>query len=218
MNEVATLAVEPREGAGKGPARALRRQGRIPAVLYGEGKEATAIALDAAALLHELKQPGFFRRLYDLKLGRRSERALPRDVQRHPVTDAPLHVDFLRIAAGARVTVEVTVVFENEEAATGLKRGGVLNVVRHSIEVECPATAMPEAVHADLTGLDIGDSIHISHIRLPADVTPTILDRDFTVATIAAPTVVREEAAEAAAEAAEEIEEELAAAPEAEEA
>jgi large subunit ribosomal protein L25 len=130
---------------------------------------------------------------------------LARDVQFHPVTDQPMHVDFLRVSDNTRITVAIPVVFENEEECPGLRRGGVLNIVRHDVEVDCRADAIPQTLMADLAELEIGDSIHISHIALPEGVVPTIADRDFTVATIAAPTVVRDEAleAEAAAEAAE---------------
>ncbi len=206
MTEIASLAAEARQQAGKGPARALRRSGRVPAVIYGEAEEPVAISLDARDLGKELHQPGFFRRLYDVAVDGAKQRVLPRDVQRHPVTSVPLHVDFLRIAAGARISVAVAVVFENEELSPGLKRGGVLNIVRHEIELSCPADAIPDAIRLDLTGLEIGDGVHISQIDLPPDVTPTITDRDFTIITVAAPTVVREEAAaeaEAAALAAE---------------
>ncbi|MFQ5959204.1 MAG: 50S ribosomal protein L25/general stress protein Ctc [Alphaproteobacteria bacterium] len=201
MTEVANLAADARDRVGKGAVRALRRGGRVPAVIYGDKKDPLTISVDRHALDQELQQPGFFRRLYDISLNGSKHRVLPRDVQLHPVTDAPLHVDFLHISAGARINVAVVVIFANEEESPGLKRGGVLNVVRRDIELVCPATAIPEALHVDLTGLDIGDSVHISDITLPPDCTPTITDRDFTVATIAAPTVIREE--EEAAEAAE---------------
>ena len=131
-----------------------------------------------------------------IKVNGKNERVLPRDVQRHPVTSAPLHVDFLRISAGATIAVNVGVVFENEELSPGLKRGGVLNVVRYEIELVCPAAAIPEQIVIDLTGLDIGDGIHISNVKLPPDVEPVIADRDFTIATIASPTVQEEEVEE----------------------
>ncbi len=201
MTKIASFAAEARQQAGKGPARALRRDGRVPAVIYGEEKEPEAISLDARDLSRELHQPGFFRRLYDVAIDGSKQRVLPREVQRHPVTSVPLHVDFLRIGAGVRIAVAVAVTFENEELSPGLKRGGVLNVVRHEIELSCPADAIPDALRLDLTGLEIGDGVHISQVPLPPGVTPTITDRDFTIATIAAPTVVREEAAAAAAEA-----------------
>lgn len=192
MSDVASLEAEAREQAGKGAARALRRSGRVPAVIYGDKKDPLPISIDAHALKLELAQSGFYLRLYDIKVGGRSEQVLPRDVQRHPVTSLPLHVDFLRIRAGATIAVNVGVEFINEEESPGLKRGGVLNVVRYEIELVCPATAIPESIVIDLTGLDIGDGVHISSITLPSDVTPVIDDRDFTIATIAAPTIQEE--------------------------
>lgn len=197
MADVSNLAAEVREGAGKGSARALRRSGRVPAVIYGDKEDPIAISVDMHDLHRELHASGFFRRLYDIGVKGSKHRVLPRDVQRHPVTDTPLHVDFLRIGADARIAVAVAVVFDNEEDSPGLKRGGVLNIVRHDIELVCPATAIPDAIRIDLTGLDIGDSVHISSVTLPPDCAPTISDRDFTIATIAAPTI-HEEPEEAA--------------------
>ncbi len=196
MSDVASLEAEVREQAGKGAARALRRSGRVPAVIYGDKKDPLPISIDGHALRLELAQSGFYLRLYDIKVGDKSEQVLPRDVQRHPVTSAPLHVDFLRISAGATIAVNVGVVFIHEEESPGLKRGGVLNVVRYEIELVCPATAIPESIVIDLTGLDIGDGIHISNIKLPPNVEPVISDRDFTIATIAAPTIQEEEVEE----------------------
>lgn len=192
MSDVASLEVEVREQAGKGAARALRRSGRIPAVIYGDKKDPTPISIDGHTLKLELAQPGFYLRLYDISVNGKNERVLPRDVQRHPVTSVPLHVDFLRIRKGATIAVNVGVVFENEELSPGLKRGGVLNVVRYEVELVCPATAIPESIIVDLTGLDIGDGVHISNITLPDGVEPVISDRDFTIATIASPTVQEE--------------------------
>jgi large subunit ribosomal protein L25 len=200
MAEVITLSARARDRAGKGAARAVRREGFVPAVIYG-GKEAPlTISLEPKGLRRELAQTGFFTTLTDIDLDGTAHRVLARDVQFHPVTDQPLHVDFLRVSENTRITVAVPVLFENEEECPGLKRGGVLNVVRHEVEVECRADAMPHALSADLASLEIGDSIHISDIHLPDGVVPTIADRDFTVATIAAPTVVRDEALEAEAE------------------
>ncbi len=196
MSDVASLEAEAREQAGKGAARALRRSGRVPAVIYGDKKDPTPISIDGHSLQTELSQAGFYLRLYDIKLGDRNERVLPRDVQRHPVTSVPLHVDFLRISAGATISVNVGVVFINEEESPGLKRGGVLNVVRYEIELVCPADAIPESIIIDLTGLDIGDGVHISSVKLPPDVESVITDRDFTIATIAAPTIQEEEVEE----------------------
>ena len=198
MADVSNLAAEARDTAGKGPARALRRSGRVPAVIYGDKKDPIAVSVDMHDLHQELHAGGFFRRLYDISVGGGKHRVLPRDIQRHPVTDVPLHVDFLRIRADARIAVDVAVIFFNEELSPGLKRGGVLNVVRHEIEMTCPADAIPEAIRIDLTDLEIGDSIHISAVPLPADCEPTISDRDFTIATVAAPTVIQEEIEEVA--------------------
>jgi large subunit ribosomal protein L25 len=160
----------------------------------------------------------FYSTLYDLALDGGTEKVLARDVQLDPVTDRPLHVDFLRVSAKTEIDVEIPVVFLNEDASPGLRRGGVLNVVRHEIEVHCRADAIPGHIDIDLTGLDIGDSVHISMVSLPEGVRPTITGRDFTIATIAAPSIVRAEVAEVAeAERAEKAEEAAAGVPEAEE-
>jgi large subunit ribosomal protein L25 len=196
MAEISTIAAQRRERAGKGPARAARRAGRVPGVIYGAKKDPAMVTLDPRELDRELKTGGFLATIYDVQVDKDKERVLPRDVQFDPVTDRPLHVDFLRVSAATSVTVQVPVNFLNEEESPGLKRGGLLNVVRHEIEMNCRADAIPSSIDIDLTGLDIGDSIHISMISLPEGVEPTITDRDFTVATIAAPTVVQEEAAE----------------------
>jgi len=157
--------------------------------------------LEPKGLRRGLSRTGFFTTLTDIDLDGTAHRVLARDVQFHPVTDQPLHIDFLRVSASTRITVAIPVVFQNEEECPGLRRGGVLNIVRHDIEVDCRADVIPQSLIADLAELEIGDSIHISHIALPDGVVPTIDDRDFTVATIAAPTVVRDEALEAEAEA-----------------
>ena len=193
MAEVSIIAAERRERAGKGPARAARRAGRVPGVIYGAKKDPAMVTLDPRELDRELNTGGFMATIYDVQIEQNKERVLPRDVQFDPVTDRPIHVDFLRVSATTSVTVQVPVNFLNEEESPGLKRGGLLNVVRHEIEMICQADAIPSAVEVDLTGLDIGDSIHISMIPLPDGVAPTITDRDFTVATIAAPTVAQEE-------------------------
>ncbi|MDX1484112.1 MAG: 50S ribosomal protein L25/general stress protein Ctc [Alphaproteobacteria bacterium] len=201
MADVITLPARARDRVGKGAARATRREGLIPAVIYGGKESPLAIALEPKVLHRELNQTGFFTTLTDIDIDGTAHRVLARDVQFHPVTDQPLHVDFLRVSESTRITVAVPVVFLNEEECPGLRRGGVLNVVRHDVEVDCRADAIPHSLTADLEELDIGDSIHISDIALPDGVEPTISDRDFTVATIAAPTVVRDEALEADAEA-----------------
>lgn len=213
MAEMTVLVAEMRDGGGKGPARALRRAGRVPAVIYGDQKDQQMVSLEARALRRELTNPRFFSTLYSLEVGGKAERVLPREVQQHPVSDHPLHADFIRVARGATVTVTVQVVFLNEETCPGLKRGGVLNVVRREIELVCPADLIPAEITLDLAEADIGDSLHISQASLPEGVVPTITDRDFTIVTIAAPTLaIEEEDAEAA-----EAEEEEAAAEAAEE-
>ena len=189
MQDIGELQVEARDENGKGAARAIRRQGRIPAVVYGHDMPARSISLSRRDLEQELARGGFMNRLLNLKLEDKSQRVLPREVQFHVVTDAPIHVDFLRLGEDAELNIMVPVIFLNEEESEGLRRGGVLNVVRHEIEVMCRADAIPESIEVDLTGLDIGDSIHISAVALPDGVAPTITDRDFTIATIAAPSL-----------------------------
>lgn len=193
MAEIIVLHVEPRDRTGKGGARALRRAGRIPAIVYGGHHEPQKISLSAVELKRALvRHPHFMSSVCELHGLDRPLRAVPREIQRHPVTDEPLHLDFLRAEAGARIAVAVPVTFVNEETCVGLRRGGVLNVVRREVELECPVEAIPDEIVVDLAGFDIGDSIHISHVRLPQNVRPTIRDRDFTIATIVPPTVVRE--------------------------
>ncbi len=198
MSEISKLSAEPRERAGKGAARAVRRAGGVPGVIYGAKKDPVLITLDPQDLRREIGGGGFFATLFDVKVGGGNERVLPRDLQLHPVTDRPLHVDFLRVSRDTQIDVMVPVVFLNEEESPGLKRGGVLNVVRYEVELSCQADAIPQQIEIDLTGRDIGDSAHISEVKLPEGVQPTITDRDFTIATIAAPSVIRDEAAEAA--------------------
>jgi large subunit ribosomal protein L25 len=193
MPEITTLRAERRTRAGKGGARETRRNGRLPAILYGEGQEPTPISLDRAELSRALQKPGFLVSLIDLELDGARERALPREIQYDPVTDKPLHADFLRVAAHSRVIVTVPVVFTNQEASVGLRRGGLLNVVRRGIAFDCSVDRIPDRVVVDLSGLDIGDSVHISAVAVPEGCRPTITERDFTIATIAGTTGAREE-------------------------
>ena len=186
-----SLTATIRDRAGKGAARAARREGRVPAVVYGDNKEPLSISIEEKALVKLLTSGGFFSTMIDIDADGTKESALPRDVQFHPVTDRPLHVDFLRLSKNATIAVEVPVHFTNEEDSPGLKRGGVLNIVRHTVEVTAPATAIPDAIEIDVSSYDIGDSIHISAVALPDGVAPTITDRDFTIATIAAPSAVK---------------------------
>lgn len=203
MVETVKLAAQPRERAGKGASRAVRREGRVPAVVYGEKQAPELVSLDPRDVVREMHKTGFFTRVFDIEVGGRAIRALARDVQFHPVTDKPEHVDFMRVSDTTRIRVAVPVRFANADKAPGIKRGGVLNVVAHDIEVFCTITTIPRMIEVDLAGLDINDSVHISSIKLPEGVKPTIA-RDFTVAAIGAPTVMKsdEEAAEAAARAA----------------
>ncbi|MBT3557657.1 MAG: 50S ribosomal protein L25/general stress protein Ctc [Rhodospirillales bacterium] len=193
MVETTSVVAELRDRAGKGAARATRRAGRVPAVIYGNKQDPVMISLEPIQLTKELGSGYFYTRIYEIEAGDKKERVLPRDVQFHPVTDVPMHVDFMRFGPKTKFDVEVSVEFINEEECPGLKQGGVLNIVRHSVDLRCSPDAIPESITADLTGYEIGDSLHISEITLPEGVTPTITDRDFTVATIAAPTVVVDE-------------------------
>jgi len=202
MTDVHSLAAELRERAGKGAARATRRAGRVPAVVYGNKATPTLISLEPRELDRELHKAGYYTTLFDLEVDGKSERVLPRDVHFDPVTDRPIHVDFMRVTDKTRVHVHVPVAFKNEGLSPGIKRGGVLNIVRHDIDVFCQAGEIPNVIVIDVEGLEIGDSVHISMVKLPAGVKPAIAERDFTIATIAPPTVHTTEAEETAAAAA----------------
>jgi large subunit ribosomal protein L25 len=202
MGQTYELSATVREKVGKGAARAVRRQDMIPAVIYGAKQPPLSITLSGREMQHRIQGGGFFTTLATIDIGSEKVRVIPRDYQLDPVSDRPIHVDFLRVPEGARLAVDVPVHFINDQSAPGIRRGGVLNVVRHRVTLNCPADSIPEFIVADLTGLEINDSLHISAIPLPEDVWPTIRDRNFTVATIAAPAGVKEEmraAAEAAA-------------------
>ena len=190
MADIQTIAAASRERGGKGTARAARRAGKVPAVIYGNNEEPILITVDRIKLEQEINKSGFMIRLLDVEVDDKKHRVLPRDTQFHPVTDRPIHVDFLRYSAERKLTVEVPVRFLNEDDSPGLKTGGVINVVRHAIEVACVADSIPENFEIDLAGLEIGDSIHASALILSEGVELTITDRDFTIATIAAPTVM----------------------------
>ena len=187
MSDDTTISAEQRERVGKGSARAVRRAGRVPAVIYGDKKEPVGITLESREITRLVHQPGIFGRLLDIKVSGSKHTVLTRDIQFHPVTDNVLHMDFLRVSGSAKVAVAIAVEFINEDECPGIKVGGVLNVVRYEVELLCPATTIPEKITVDLQGLKIGDSVHISTIELPDGVTPTITDRDFTIATIASP-------------------------------
>lgn len=196
MSATKALKAVAREKAGKGAARALRREGKIPAVIYGGKKAPVGIALDSRELTLLLHAGGFKTTVFDIDTGAGKERAIPRDYQRDPVKDTLLHVDFFRVDSKSVVEVEVPVHFLNEDKAPGLVRGGVLNVVRHTVEVKAGIDNLPENIEVDLKGLEIGDIVHASAVTLPNGVEWAIDDRDFTIATVAAPTVVAEEQAE----------------------
>ncbi len=187
MSEIRGLKASQRTRGSKGVARAVRREGLVPAIIYGEKLPPEAISLDSGTLQRQLQTGRFQTTLFDIEVGGNKIRVLPRDVQFDRVRDFPIHVDFLRLSADSKIAVEIPVQFINEEESPGLKRGGVLNIVRHEVELECPAAAIPDQIIIDLTGLDIGDSLHVSSVELPNGVTPTITDRDFTIATIASP-------------------------------
>jgi large subunit ribosomal protein L25 len=202
MSDQLTLPAETRDRAGKGASRALRRDGRVPAVVYGEKKEPLSIHVEEKLLSKMLSSGHFMNSVIMIDVAGKPHRTLPKAIDFHPVSSRPIHVDFLRIGEHTKVTVGVPVRFDNEEDSPGLKRGGVLNVVQHELELVCDAASIPSEIHIDLTGLEIGDSIHISQVKLPDGVTPSIEDRDFTVATIVAPSAVKAEEEEAAAAAA----------------
>jgi large subunit ribosomal protein L25 len=196
------IEAESRSRAGKGVARATRRAGKVPAVIYGAKQQPSLIALDPRIVLRELKRGGWRSRLYEIALDGQRTRALMRDVQFHPVSDAPEHVDFQRLAPGELVRVSVAVVFLNDTTCPGIKRGGVLNVVRHTVEVACDPDNIPEKFEADLGALEINDNIRWHNLIGTGDTKPVIADRDFVIATVAPPTVSAEALAEDAAAAA----------------
>ena len=205
MARIVQLKAAKRDRAGKGAARAVRREGLVPGVVYGDKQEPQLVSLGYVDMLQQVQTGRFLSTLVALAVDGTTVRTIPRAVQFDPVRDFIIHADFLRLGAGARITVEVIVQFRNHEDSPGIKRGGVLNIVRHEVELNCPADSIPEEIVVDLTGLDIGDSVHISSVSLPEGAVPTITDRDFTIATIASPAGLKEELREAeeAAEAAE---------------
>lgn len=200
MAEFVTIEAEARPRAGKGAARATRRAGKVPAVLYGAGAPPELLALDPRAVLREIQRGGWRSRLYQVSRNGETTRALIRDIQFHPVTDQPIHVDFQRLAAGEAVRVAVAVHVVNEGQSPGLKRGGVLNLVRHAVDVYCDPEKVPAFFEADVSGLDINGNLRWSDLKGTGDCRPTIVDRDFVILTIAPPTRAQE-AAEGAAEA-----------------
>jgi large subunit ribosomal protein L25 len=194
MASFVTIEADARPRAGKGAARATRRAGRVPAVIYGAKQTPTLVSLDPRAVMRELQRGGWRSRLFEIAVDGGTTRALMRDVQFHPVTDAPEHVDFQRLAPGEQIRVAVTVVFENEALSPGIKRGAVINVVRHTVEVLADPDTIPEHFVADLNGLDFNDNIRWHDLKGTEGMKPVIADRDFVVATVAPPAKIAEAA------------------------
>ena len=191
MSDALTLPAEARERAGKGASRALRREGRIPAVIYGGKEEPTTIHVEEKELVRQLMTGHFMNSIVNIEIAGESVRTLPKDVALHPVTDRPTHADFLRLSKDAKVEVSIPVVFTNEEESPGLKKGGVLNVVRHEVDLICAADKIPGEIEIDVTGKEVGDSIHISEVKLPEGSESAITDRDYTIATLVAPSALK---------------------------
>lgn len=187
MSDQLTLSAEARERNGKGASRALRNSGRIPAVIYGNNEDPASIHIEEKLLMKALHTGHFMNSVIMIEVGGKQVRTLAKDVAFHPVTDRPLHADFLRIGEHTEVHVEVPVHFVDEDTSPGMKRGAVLNIVRHELELVCDAAMIPEEIKISLAGLEIGASIHISHVQLPAGAKSAITDRDFTIATLVAP-------------------------------
>lgn len=202
MSTITMISATARGRAGKGAARETRRKGQIPAVIYGEKKEPALIAIDPKDLNKLASHKSFFTNLLDIDVSGAKHRVLPRDIQFDPVTDRPLHVDFQRVSKDSRLHIQVPVIVKNEGMSPGLKRGGVLNLVRHEIELICSPENILHEIVVDVTGMEIGDSVHISAIQLPGNVTPATKERDFTVLTIGAPTTMKAEEEKPAAAAA----------------
>ena len=189
MSDIISITADKRERAGKGVARALRREGLVPAVIYGDNKDPEGISLSRKDFTKLYNTGRLMSTLLDIEIDGKKSRVITRDLQLHPVRDDIMHADFLRLGKGSKIAVEVQVVFLNEETSPGLKSGGVLNVVRYTVELNCPADSIPESIELDLGEVEVGDSLHISDVTLPEGVEPVISDRDFTIATIAAPSV-----------------------------
>ncbi|RYE51354.1 MAG: 50S ribosomal protein L25/general stress protein Ctc [Rhizobiaceae bacterium] len=198
MSDALTLPAEARERAGKGASRHLRREGRVPAVIYGGKDEPQMIHVEAKELVRQLGTGHFMNSIIMIEVGGgKAVRAIPKDVAFDPVTDRPIHADFLRLSKDSKIQVAVPVIFANEEDSPGLKKGGVLNVVRHELELVCESDKIPDDITIDVTGKDIGDSIHISEVQLPEGAESAITDRDFTIATLVAPSALKRSEGEA---------------------
>jgi large subunit ribosomal protein L25 len=191
MSDALTLPAETRDRAGKGASRALRREGRVPAVIYGGKEEPTPIHVEAKELVRQLMTGHFMNSIVMIEVDGKQVRVLPKDVAFHPVNDRPLHADFFRLSKDAKIEVAIPVVFVNEEESPGLKKGGVLNVVRHELDLVCVSDKIPDQIEIDVTGKEVGDSIHISEVDLPEGSESAITDRDYTIATLVAPSALK---------------------------
>ena len=191
MSSNVKISAELRERLGKGASRAARRENLVPAVIYGDNKEPTSITIPLNQIVRLINRGGFLSQAYEISAGGKKENVIPRDLQLHPVSDTPMHIDFFRLAKGSTIVMSIPVHIVGEEESEGLKRGGVINMTRHDIELNVPADAIPEAIEISVASLDVGDGVHISGITLPEGCTPTITDRDFTICTIAAPSALK---------------------------
>jgi len=198
MSDALTLPAETRDRAGKGASRALRREGRVPAVIYGGKEEPTPIHVEAKELVRQLMTGHFMNSIVMIDVDGKQVRTLPKDVSFHPVTDRPIHADFFRLSKDAKIEVAIPVVFINEEESPGLTKGGVLNVVRHELDLVCVSDKIPDQIEIDVTGKEVGDSIHISEVDLPEGSESAITDRDYTIATLVAPSALKKSEDEAA--------------------
>lgn len=201
MSKITTLQISERAKAGKGAARATRREGLVPGVVYGGKQEPNLVSIDPRIIMKELHRGGWQSRLYQFEIGGKNIRALIRDIQFHPVSDAPIHIDFLRLVPGQKVHVQVGISFTGEEEAPGIKRGGVLNIARHSVDVLVDVDHIPEHFTVDLSKLDINDNVRWDDLSGTEHATPTLHIPNFVIASIAAPTVDEEVSEDAEAEA-----------------
>ena len=198
-----SLNANTRNNKTKGELSTIRDDGGVPAIIYGGKNENEKISVSKKLLKSTIEKENFLSSIITLKIDGKDQNVLPREVIYHVLTDEPIHVDFLRVVPGAKIRIEVPVIFINHEKSPGLKRGGVLNIVRRKVELKCPSEKIPEKLTLDLDGIDIGESFKISSVKLESDVVPTIQGRDFVIATLAAPTVMKEPEKPAEAEAAE---------------
>lgn len=196
MANVITIEADVRERLGKGASRATRRAGFVPAVIYGDKKDPESVQIKMNAVVRLLNRGGFMSHTYEITVDGKTTTVLPRDLQLHPVTDVPMHIDFLRLGKGSTVTMAVPIHVIGEEESIGLKRGGVINHTRHDIELNVPGDAIPESIVVDVTNIDIGDAVKISEITLPEGAVPTITDRDFTILAIVAPSILKSSGAD----------------------